>query len=136
MIKEIIKDPVFLSQKSVEAGEKDFPIAEDLLDTLNANKERCVGLAANMIGKSKRIIVIENDGAEEIMFNPVIIKQSERYVTEEGCLSLDGLRKTYRWKKIKVKYQNIDFQTRIKTYTGGTAQIIQHEIDHCNGRLI
>lgn len=136
MVYEIMKDVFFLSQKSVPATPEDLPIAQDLLDTLDANKEGCVGMAANMIGVSKRIIVFDNDGSYSVMFNPEIIKKSGPYETEEGCLSLTGIRKTKRWRSIKVQYQNEKFQTRLKTYTGWTAQIIQHEIDHCDGIVI
>lgn len=131
-----MKDPIFLSQKSKPATAEDLPIAQDLLDTLEANKDGCVGMAANMIGISKRVIIFDNDGVYTVMFNPEIVKSSDRYETEEGCLSLPGTRKTKRWRSIKVQYQNEAFQTRFKTYTGWTAQIIQHEIDHCNGILI
>ena len=136
MIREIMKDTFFLSQKSTSATSEDLHVAQDLLDTLAAHRESCVGMAANMIGISKRIIVFDNDGTDMVMFNPEIIKQSDPYETEEGCLSLPGIRKAKRWKSIKVQYQNEKFQTRFKTYTGWTAQIIQHEIDHCNGVLI
>ena len=136
MKKEIVKDPIFLSQKSAPAGTEDLQTALDLLDTLTANRDRCVGRAANMIGVSKQIIVFDDHGTPVVMFNPEIVKKSDRYETEEGCLSLTGVRKTYRWRSIKVKYQTEQLQTRFKTYTGWTAQIIQHEIDHCNGVLI
>ncbi len=136
MIKEIMKDPIFLSQKSKPATIEDLSLAQDLLDTLEANKEGCVGMAANMIGISKRVIIFDDNGVYTVMFNPEIVKSSDRYETEEGCLSLPGTRKTKRWRSIKVQYQNEAFQTRFKTYTGWTAQIIQHEIDHCNGILI
>ena len=136
MIREIMKDTFFLSQKSMPATEEDLPVAQDLLDTLAAHRAGCVGMAANMIGVSKRIIVFDNDGVDTVMFNPEIIKHSDPYETEEGCLSLSGVRKTKRWKSIKVQYQNERFQTRFKTFSGWTAQIIQHEIDHCNGILI
>lgn len=136
MIKEIIHDPIFLQRKSEPAGAKDMSVAEDLLDTLRANAEGCVGMAANMIGVSKRIIAFDNGGAYMVMFNPEIIKAAEPYEAEEGCLSLTGVRKTKRYKKIKVQYQNEQLQTRLKTFTGWTAQIIQHEVDHCNGVLI
>ena len=106
------------------------------MDTLAAHAEGCVGMAANMIGVRKRIIVFDNEGAYMVMFNPEIVKCSDRYETEEGCLSLDGRRSVKRYRSIKVKYQNAEFQTRFKTYTGWTAQIIQHEIDHCNGILV
>ncbi|MGL4791591.1 MAG: peptide deformylase, partial [Anaerotignaceae bacterium] len=109
---------------------------EDLLDTLKANAQGCVGMAANMIGVKKCIIAIDCGGEYIVMFNPQVIKFSESYETEEGCLSLTGTRKTQRYNSIKVRYQNHDFQVRVKTYTGWTAQIIQHEIDHCNGIVI
>ena len=136
MVREIIKDTFLLSQKSVPATPEDLPIARDLLDTLAAHREGCVGMAANMIGDRKRIIVFDNDGTDMVMFNPEIVKQSGPYEAEEGCLSLSGVRKAKRWQSIKVKYQNENFQIRLKTFTGWTAQIIQHEIDHCNGILI
>lgn len=136
MVREIMKDMFFLSQKSIPATPEDLSVAQDLLDTLEANKERCVGMAANMIGISKRIIAFDNEGSYSVMFNPEIIKKSGPYETEEGCLSLTGVRKTKRWQSIKVQYQNEKFQTRLKTYTGWTAQIIQHEIDHCDGIVI
>ena len=136
MVCEIMKDVFFLSQKSIPATAEDLSVAQDLLDTLEANKEGCVGMAANMIGISKRIIVFDNEGSYSVMFNPEIIKKSGPYETEEGCLSLTGVRKTKRWQSIKVQYQNEKFQTRLKTFTGWTAQIIQHEIDHCDGIVI
>lgn len=136
MVREIMKDPVFLAQPSVAATREDTDIAQDLLDTLTAHADGCVGMAANMIGVSKRIIAFDNESSYMVMFNPEIIRQSGSYETEEGCLSLTGVRKTKRWQSIKVQYQNEQFQTRIKTFTGWTAQIIQHEIDHCNGILI
>ncbi|MBR2131723.1 MAG: peptide deformylase [Oscillospiraceae bacterium] len=136
MVREIMKDPQFLSQVSVSATADDLPVADDLLETLIANKEGCVGMAANMIGVSKRIIAFENDGSYMVMFNPEIIRKSDSYEAQEGCLSLPGIRKTKRFRSIKVQYQNAQLQTRFKTFTGWTAQIIQHEIDHCNGILI
>ena len=137
MIREVIHDPILLARKSVPATREDLPVAQDLVDTLAANKDACVGMAANMIGVCKRIIVFDNEGSYMTMLNPEIIKQSDPYETEEGCLSLlGGPRKTRRYQKIKVRYQTLDFQTRLKTFTGWTAQIIQHEIDHCNGILI
>lgn len=138
MVCPIMKDEAFLAQASVPAVncEEDKQTARDLLETLQAHKEECVGMAANMIGVGKRIIAVDNEGTYLVMFNPEIIKVSDRYDTEEGCLSLAGIRKTRRWKSIKVQYQNEKFQTRLKTFTGWTAQIIQHEIDHCNGILI
>ena len=136
MIQEICKDEIFLAQKAEPATSDDLPIAQDLIDTLAAHKDGCVGMAANMIGVNKRIIIFDNEGAYQVMFNPVIVKQSGPYQTEEGCLSLTGRRPTKRWKSIKVQWQNETFQTRLKTFTGWTAEIIQHEIDHCDGILI
>ena len=136
MVREIMKDPVFLAQKSVSATPEDFSVAQDLLDTISAHRDGCVGMAANMIGVLKRVIVFEQDGTYSVMFNPEIVKCSGRYKTQEGCLSLPGVRETLRWNSIKVQYQNEKFQTRFKTFTGWTAQIIQHEIDHCDGILI
>ena len=137
MVREIIHDPILLAQKSEPATVADIPIAQDLLDTLAAHKESCVGMAANMIGVCKRIIAFENEGSYMLMLNPKIIKQAEAYETEESCLSLlGGPRKAQRFRKIKVEYQTPELQTRLKTFTGWTAQIIQHEIDHCNGILI
>ena len=137
MIKELMHDPIFLSLKSEVATKEDLQVAEDLLDTLTAHKDGCVGMAANMIGIRKRIIAFDNDGTYMVMFNPEIIKKSGSYETEEGCLSLlGGPRKCKRYKSIKVQWQTAEFQTRIKTFTGFPAQIIQHEIDHCDGVLI
>lgn len=136
MVQSIVHDVIFLGQKSAPASHSDIPAADDLMDTLKANAERCVGMAANMIGIKKRIIVFCDNGFYTEMFNPEIIKTSTPFETEEGCLSLEGTRKTKRYKSIKVKWQNRDFQIRTKTFTGWTAQIIQHEIDHCNGIII
>ena len=136
MVREIMRDEAFLSQKAEPAILEDLPVAQDLLDTLTAHKDGCVGMAANMIGVCKRIIVFDNEGKYTVMFNPEIIKKSGSYEAEEGCLSLTGIRKAKRWQSIKVQYQNEQFQTRFKTFTGWTAQIIQHEIDHCEGVLI
>ena len=136
MIQPIMHDPLFLAQKSAPATPEDAPVARDLLDTLTAHKDGCVGMAANMIGVNKRIIAFDNDGAYLVMLNPVIIRQSEPYEAEEGCLSLNGTRKTKRFRSIKVQWQNEMLQTRLKTFTGWTAEIIQHEIDHCDGILI
>ena len=136
MVKDIVHDPIFLAQKSAPATQEDMQTAQDLLDTLEANRAGCVGMAANMIGVLKRIIVFDDNGKYTLMFNPVIIKKSSPYQAEEGCLSLEGTRMTKRWKSIKVQYQNEKFQTRIKTFTDFTAQIIQHEIDHCDGIII
>ena len=131
-----MKDIAFLSQKAELATPEDLPVAADLLETLQAHKAGCVGMAANMIGENKRIFAFVNEGEFMIMFNPEIIKRSGLYEAEEGCLSLSGTRRAKRWKSIKVQYQNGKFQTRYKTFTGWTAQIIQHEIDHCEGVLI
>lgn len=137
MIKELTHDPIFLSLKSEVATKEDLQVAKYLLDTLIAHKGGCVGMAANMIGVRKRIIAFDNMGTYMVMFNPEIIKKSEPYEAEEGCLSLlGGPRKCKRYKSIKVQWQTAEFQTRIKTFTGFPAQIIQHEIDHCNGILI
>ena len=137
MERAIVHDPVLLARPSAPATKEDLQTARDLLDTLIANREACVGMAANMIGVYKRIIAFDCEGAYMVMLNPEILKQSEEYETEEGCLSLlGGPRKTKRCRKIKVQYQTEQLQTRIKTFTGWTAQIIQHEIDHCNGILI
>lgn len=136
MIRDICKDEAFLAQKAEPAAADDLGTAQDLLDTLIAHKDGCVGTAANMIGVNKRIIAFENDGKYEVMFNPVIVKQSGAYEAEEGCLSLAGRRKARRFRTVKVQWQNEKFQTRLKTFTGWTAEIIQHELDHCNGILI
>ena len=136
MVREIMRDEAFLAQKAEPAMQEDVDAARDLLDTLAAHKDGCVGMAANMIGVNKRIIVFDNEGSYMLMFNPEIIRKTDPYTAEEGCLSLTGLRKAKRWKNIKVQYQNEKFQTRFKTFTGWTAQIIQHEIDHCEGILI
>ena len=136
MIKPIMKDPIFLAQKSAPATVLDLPVAQDLRDTLAAHRDGCVGMAANMIGVTKRIIIFDDKGSATVMFNPEIVKCSGPYEAEEGCLSLPGTRKAKRWRSIKVQYQNERFETRLKTYTGFTAQIIQHEIDHLCGVLI
>ena len=137
MVKELMHDPIFLARKSEQASASDQQLAIDLVDTLSAYRETCVGMAANMIGGCKRIIAFYNGDRIEVMFNPAIVKTSGEYETEEGCLSLlGGPRKTKRYQKIKVEYQNADMQKRLKTFEGWTAQIIQHEIDHCNGILI
>ena len=137
MVRELMHDPIFLAQKSAEATKDDLSVARDLMETLAAHKETCVGMAANMIGVAKRIIAFDNGGRHMLMLNPEIVKQSGEYETEESCLSLlGGPRKTKRYQKIKVRYQTEDFQVRLKSFEGWTAQIIQHEIDHCNGVLI
>lgn len=137
MVKELVHDPIFLAQKSSPADESDRQTAQDLLDTITAHKDECVGMAANMIGVKRRVIVFNDGEVFRVMFNPEIIGRSEPYKTEEGCLSLLGEpRPTTRFKKIKVRYLNEEFKPRIKTFTGFTAQIIQHETDHCDGILI
>ena len=136
MIREICRDETFLAQKAASATADDLATAQDLLDTLTAHKDGCVGMAANMIGVCKRIIAFDNEGMYMVMFNPVIVRQSGPYEAQEGCLSLTGVRKTKRFHTVKVQWQNEQFQTRLKTFTGWTAEIIQHEIDHCEGILI
>ena len=136
MIRPIMHDPLFLAQKSEPAEESDRAVITDLLDTLRANLDRCVGMAANMIGRKKRIIVFCSGPMQMIMVNPQITAKSDPYDTEEGCLSLSGVRKTRRYRKITVNYQDQAFQRHSGTFEGFTAQIIQHEIDHCNGILI
>lgn len=136
MIREICKDVIFLAQKAEPATPEDLQVAADLLETLEYHKDGCVGMAANMIGVNKRIIAFDNDGEYMVMFNPEILRKSGPYETEEGCLSLTGVRPVKRWKTIKVQWQNEKFQQRIKNFTGWTAEIIQHEIDHCDGIII
>ncbi len=136
MIRDICKDKAFLAQRAEPATPEDRAIARDLLETLEHHKNGCVGMAANMIGINKRIIAFDNEGSYMVMFNPEIIKKAEPYNAEEGCLSLSGTRPAKRWKTIKVRWQNEDFQLRLKTFHGWTAQIIQHEIDHCEGIII
>lgn len=136
MIRTICRDVLFLARPSQPAGPEDLPLAADLLETLEAHRDGCVGMAANMIGVSKRIIAFDEEGSFRVLFNPEIVKKSGPYEAEEGCLSLTGTRKARRWKTIKVKYQDERFRERYKTWTGWTAQIIQHEIDHCDGILI
>lgn len=136
MIREICKDEAFLAQKAKPATADDLCVAQDLLETLEAHKDGCVGMAANMIGVNKRIIVFDQEGSYMVMFNPEIVKHSGPYDAEEGCLSLTGVRPAKRWQSIKVRWQNERFQVRLKTFTGWTAQIIQHELDHCEGILI
>ena len=136
MIKPIVKDALFLNQKSAPATPADLPVAGDLEDTLKANREHCVGMAANMIGSKKRIIIVATGLADMIMINPVIIEKSEPYETEEGCLSLPGVRKTTRYNRITVKYQDKKFTEHTQKFRGYIAQIIQHECDHLEGILI
>ena len=137
MVRQLMHDPIFLAQKSKNATPEDLPVAQDLLDTLAAHKETCVGMAANMIGAAKAIIAFDNAGSYMVMFNPKIIKASGEYEAQESCLSLlGGPRKTKRYQKIKVEYQTEDLKVRLKSFEGFTAQIIQHEIDHIKGILI
>ncbi|MCI6651928.1 MAG: peptide deformylase [Ruminococcus sp.] len=136
MVREIVRDIIFLGQKSVDATPQDIKIAMDLLDTLNANRERCVGMAGNMIGEKKNIIAITDRGINKLMINPVITQKSGKFETEEGCLSLDGVRSTTRYKNITVEYLDMNFKKHTESFSGWTAQIIQHEIDHCNGIVI
>ncbi len=136
MIREICRDEAVLARKSTPAAAEDLSTAEDLLDTLKAHRGRCVGMAANMIGVCKCIIAFQSERGYMVMLNPVILESSEPYEAEEGCLSLCGTRKTKRYKSIKVQWQNERMQTRCKTFTGFTAQIIQHETDHCRGVII
>ena len=136
MIRDICKDETFLAQKAEPATMEDLSVAADLLETLEHHKEGCVGMAANMIGVNKRIIAFDNEGTRMVMFNPEIVKKSGPYDAVEGCLSLTGTRPAKRWNSIKVRWQNEKFQERLKTFTGWTAQIIQHEIDHCEGIII
>lgn len=137
MVKELMHDPFFLGRKAAPATREDLPVAQDLLDTLAFHKATCVGMAANMIGVCKRIIAFDCDGKYMVMLNPEILKGESIYETEESCLSLlGGPRKTKRYQTVKVRYENLQLQTKIQTFTGWTAQIIQHEVDHCNGILI
>jgi peptide deformylase len=137
MVKELIHDPIFLAQKSQIATAADLQVAQDLADTLVFHRQTCVGMAANMIGVARRIIAFYDGDNLQVMFNPEIVKTAGEYQAEESCLSLlGGPRPARRFQKIKVRYQTADFQLRLKTFEGFTAQIIQHEIDHCNGILI
>ena len=136
MIKDIMKDPLFLAQKSTDATKADQQVVVDLLDTLRANLDHCVGMAANMIGVKKNIIVVAVGPFQFAMINPVITKMSGEYKTEEGCLSLEGTRLCTRYEEIEVDYLDSNFQFCHGKYSGRTAQIIQHEIDHCKGIVI
>lgn len=137
MIKELIHDPIFLAGRSEIATKDDLQTAYDLLDTLKFHSERCVGMAANMIGVKKRVIAFSDASSYVVMLNPEIVKKEGAYDTEESCLSLlGGPRACRRYRSIKVRYQTTDMKTRVKNYDGWTAQIIQHEIDHCDGVLI
>ena len=136
MIQPIVHDPLFLAQKSAPATPADAAVARDLLETLTAHADGCVGMASNMIGVAKRIIAVEAEDGYLVLFNPVILKKSGPYDTQEGCLSLEGVRPTRRWQTIKLQYETPEGKPRIKNFSGWTAQIIQHEIDHCDGILI
>lgn len=136
MIKPIVRDVLFLSQKSDPATKEDLPVAGDLQDTLKANQDRCVGMAANMIGYKKRIIIVSIGFMNMVMYNPVIMRKEGAFETEEGCLSLSGVRKTTRYQSIELEYQDGSFKKHRQKYSGWTAQIIQHEVDHLNGVLI
>lgn len=137
MVKELVHDPLLLARKSQPASREDMQVVQDLMDTFAAHRETCVGMAANMIGEFKNIIIFDNEDVPVVMLNPEIIRQEGPYTTKEGCLSLLGdPRETVRYQKIKVRYETTEFQVRLKTFTGWTAEIIQHEIDHCRGILI
>ena len=137
MVRELMHDPLFLGRKSRAAAKEDLTIGRDLFETLVAHKDTCVGMAGNMIGETVAVIAFFDGNTPVVMYNPEILKAEGEYETQEGCLSLlGGPRKTVRYQKIKVRYQNTKMQTRLKTFTGFTAQIIQHEVDHCNGVLI
>lgn len=136
MVKEIMRDPFFLAQKSVPATKEDLQVGRDLMDTLKAHREGCVGMAANMIGVKKNIIIVNMGFIDVVMFNPVITSKSGPYQTEEGCLSLIGVRKTTRYQDIEVEYYDFAWKKQRQKLTGWTAQIAQHEIDHCNGIII
>ena len=136
MIQEIVHDPLFLGQPSAEATEADLPVAQDLADTLKANLDRCVGMAANMIGKKKRIIAMARGPLVVVMINPKILSATGEYETEEGCLSLEGVRKTKRYRSIRIQWQDMQMKVHTGMLDGFQAQIVQHEIDHCDGKLI
>ena len=136
MIKPVVRDVILLARKSAEATEEDADVGRDLTDTLTANSKRCVGMAANMIGIPKRIIVVNAGGSVLLMYNPVILKKEGRYETEEGCLSLDGVRKTVRFRTVEVEYRDGSWKKRKQRFSGRTAQIVQHEMDHLEGILI
>ena len=136
MVRQIVRDVFFLGQKSQPAGREDLQVAKDLQDTLAANREKCVGMAANMIGVKKNIIIVNMGLVDVVMFNPVIIKKEDAYETEEGCLSLDGVRPATRYEKIEVEYYDMKWKKVRQKFHGWTAQIIQHEVDHLDGRVI
>ena len=136
MVKKIMRDPLFLAQKSTDATEADRQVITDLLDTLRANLDHCVGMAANMIGVKKNIIIVNMGFIDVVMFNPVIVSKRDMYETEEGCLSLDGVRKTTRYQEIEVEYYDFNWKKQRQKLSGWTAQICQHEIDHLSGKII
>lgn len=136
MVRQIVRDTFFLSQKSAPATQADRAVVQDLIDTLRANQDRCAGMAANMIGFHKRIIAFNADLIAVALINPEIIQREQPYETEEGCLSLSGMRKTIRYRTIEISYLDQAFRPRRQVYTGWIAQVIQHEIDHCDGILI
>lgn len=136
MIKPIVKDVFFLGQKSEDAGRQDLPVGQDLMDTLRAHQEHCVGMAANMIGVRKNIIIVNMGFMNVVMYNPVIIRKDTPYDTEEGCLSLTGTRRTTRYQNIEVEYFDSSWKKQRQSFSGRTAQIIQHEIDHLQGVII
>lgn len=136
MIKPVVRDVFFLGQKSEVASKQDLSVGQDLQDTLKANQDRCVGMAANMIGVKKRIIIVNMGFMNVVMYNPVIVKKDTPYEIEEGCLSLDGVRKTTRYQNIEVEYLDSSWKKHRQQYSGWTAQIIQHEIDHLSGIII
>lgn len=136
MIRPIVRDVFFLGQKSEPATKQDLSVGQDLRDTLNANRDRCVGMAANMIGVRKRIIIVNVGFMDLVMYNPVIVKKDTPYETEEGCLSLDGVRKTTRYRNIEVEYLDSSWKKHRQKFSGWTAQIVQHEADHLEGRII
>ena len=136
MIRPIVKDVFFLGQKSEDATQQDLSIGQDLQDTLQANADRCVGMAANMIGVKKKIIIVNMGFMNIVMYNPVIVKKDTPYETEEGCLSLNGVRKTTRYQNIEVEYLDGSWKKHRQNFSGWTAQIVQHEVDHCSGKII
>ena len=136
MIRPIVKDVFFLGQKSEDTTRQDLSVGQDLQDTLRANADRCVGMAANMIGIKKKIIIVNMGFMNVVMYNPVIVKKDTPYETEEGCLSLDGVRKTTRYQNIELEYQDSSWKKHRQKFSGWTAQIVQHEIDHFSGKII
>jgi peptide deformylase len=136
MIRPIVKDVFFLGQKSEPATRQDLPVGQDLMDTLRANQDRCVGMAANMIGVRKKVIIVNMGIMNVVMYNPVIVKKDTPFETEEGCLSLTGVRRTTRYQNIEVEYLDGNWKKQRRKYSGWTAQIIQHECDHLEGIII